>query len=86
MRWQRYFERWPFDDLHRFHRPAALLSVVVEGGSAERMTAMVDRRVEFLRGGIAEQPALPADMIGGQYSEADLRTLQTLGVLEQVRR
>lgn len=86
MRWQRYFERWPFDDAHRYHRPAALVSVAVEGGGEERMTRIAAHRAEYLRDGVVEVPALPAGFAGGQYSEADLTTMQALGVLDKVRR
>lgn len=30
--WIEYYKLYPFDDLHRFHRPAALISVSMAGG------------------------------------------------------
>ena len=38
VRWMQYYKRNPFDDLHRYHRPAALISVSMGGGDfVERM-------------------------------------------------
>lgn len=30
--WLQFFALYPFDDLHRYHRPAALVSVSMAGG------------------------------------------------------
>lgn len=30
-----FYRRWPFDDLHRYHRPAALIAQKMAGGSIE---------------------------------------------------
>jgi len=30
--WMQFFSLYPFDDLHRYHRPAALVSVSMSGG------------------------------------------------------
>lgn len=30
--WKAFYERYPFDDLHMFHRPAALISQSMTGG------------------------------------------------------
>lgn len=36
--WVRFYRAHPFDDLHRYHRPAALVSVSLAGGDvAERL-------------------------------------------------
>lgn len=36
--WIEYYKNFPFDDLHRYHRPAALISVCMNGGDfAERI-------------------------------------------------
>ena len=43
VRWMQYYKRNPFDDLHRYHRPAALVSVSMGGGD-------FIERVELLRG------------------------------------
>lgn len=29
--WAEYYRRWPFDDYHRFHRPAALVAQIAGG-------------------------------------------------------
>ena len=42
VRWMQYYKRNPFDDLHRYHRPAALVSVSMGGGD-------FIERVDFLR-------------------------------------
>lgn len=31
--WQEFYMRYPFDDYHRFHRPAAMVAVALGGGS-----------------------------------------------------
>jgi hypothetical protein len=40
--WRQFYVRWPFDDLHRYHRPAALVSVSMAGGD-------IAERLEFLQ-------------------------------------
>ena len=47
VRWMQYYKRNPFDDLHRYHRPAALVSVAMGGGDFVE-------RVELLRGSFEE--------------------------------
>lgn len=34
-RWAEYYVSHPFDDLHRYHRPAALISVSMAGGDVQ---------------------------------------------------
>jgi hypothetical protein len=29
--WRAFYVRWPFDDLHRYHRPAALVAACLGG-------------------------------------------------------
>lgn len=41
-RWIEYYKTQPFDDYHRFHRPAALVSVSMGGGD-------VGERLEWLQ-------------------------------------
>lgn len=31
--WMQFFSLYPFDDFHRFHRPAALVSASMSGGA-----------------------------------------------------
>lgn len=83
VRWQRYYDRWPFDDLHRHHRPAALVSAALKGGSAESMTELVDKRVEWLEDSRGVD-ALPQGFAGGyEYTQADINTLRALGVTDR---
>lgn len=65
--WVDYYEEFPFDDHHRYHRPAVLVAQSMGGGDAEA-------KFEYL---------VPPKAIGdnkGEYSEADLRTLEAFGV------
>lgn len=39
--WREFYIRWPFDDLHRFHRPAALVSVSMAGGDFNERLAVL---------------------------------------------
>lgn len=41
-RWMQFYRDQPFDDLHRYHRPAALISVSMGGGD-------VKERLEWLQ-------------------------------------
>lgn len=34
-RWGAFYRRYPFDDLHRYHRPAALVSAALGGGEVQ---------------------------------------------------
>lgn len=35
--WAEFYRHWPFDDLHRHHRPAALVAASNGGGTAAEM-------------------------------------------------
>lgn len=35
--WGQFYRRWPFDDLHRYHRPAALVSMSMAGGDIQEI-------------------------------------------------
>ena len=37
--WIQFYQRWPFDDFHRFHRPAALIASSMGG---EEMQKLID--------------------------------------------
>lgn len=63
--WQEYYDETPFDDHHRFHRPAVLVSSSMAGGDAQA-------KLDFL------VPPKPSD--SGEYSEADLKTLEAFGM------
>jgi hypothetical protein len=71
-----FYRMYPFDDYHRFHRPAALVAGAMAGGD---MAA----RLEWLQPDTAASPAtgtpqLPS--IIGDYSSADLSVMVALGV------
>lgn len=36
MAWVDFYQRWPFCDLHRFHRPAALVAHSMGGGDLQK--------------------------------------------------
>ncbi|AZR95098.1 hypothetical protein BBB39_16055 [Bordetella trematum] len=72
--WQRFYQESPFDDLHRYHRPAAMLAQVMAGGD-------YPARLEWLVGDSAPMPdPVEGGLAGGQFSEADLRTFAALGL------
>lgn len=64
-RWAQFYEMAPFDDLHRFHRPAALLAVKMAGGEIADMLEWLQDEKSF------------GD---GELSTADLKTLAAFGV------
>ena len=35
--WREYYRRYPFDDLHRYHRPAALVARSMGGGDVHEL-------------------------------------------------
>ena len=46
--WVRFYELAPFDDLHRYHRPAALTARSLGGGDAGKMIEwLIDAVPEF---------------------------------------
>jgi hypothetical protein len=45
--WVAFYNRWPFDDFHRFHRPAALIAGSLGGGGNDGM----EKRLEWLQPG-----------------------------------
>ena len=63
--WQEYYAEAPFDDHHRFHRPAVLVSSSMAGGDARD-------KFEFL-------VPMTQDEESG-FSSADLKTLAAFGV------
>ena len=46
--WIQFYIRWPFDDLHRFHRPAALVATSMGG-------APIPDLIEFLQPQVADE-------------------------------
>lgn len=54
-RWIDFYRDHPFDDLHRFHRPAALISASMGNGD-------IQQRLEWLRPPPAHGPYSVADL------------------------
>lgn len=73
--WVLFYSLHPFDDEHRYHRPAALISQSMAGGKMEE-------KLKWLKG--AAESGIDADLddqpVPGRYSEADLRTFAALGM------
>lgn len=65
--WRRFYRERPFDDLHRFHRPAALIAHSFGGGDG------VDETLRILIGAIRKEHGTE-----GEFSEADKATLRAL--------
>ncbi len=69
--WKKFYQMRPFDDLHRYHRPAALIAHSLGGGEG------IDRTLEVLvndqqqAGGHDAAPE-------GEFSEADRATIKAL--------
>jgi hypothetical protein len=53
--WLEFYRNEPFDDYHRFHRPAALVSVSMSGGD-------VQERLDWLRPDAAADGWSEADL------------------------
>lgn len=62
--WKAYYRHWPFDDLHRYHRPAAMIGASMSGGYNEKL--------EMVAG------TLPASA-GGGLNEVDRSVMAALG-------
>lgn len=63
--WRAFYELFPFDDLHRFHRPAALVAAAWGGKYQER--------IEFLSPKPVVEDQQPANQ--GRYSSTDLQMI-----------
>lgn len=71
-RWFFFYQMHPFDDLHRFHRPAALVASSMCGEDIEKL-------VEWLHPHYGKQEET-------EYSDADLQTFKALGLKNPPRR
>lgn len=71
-RWFDFYRMHPFDDLHRYHRPAALVARTMSGGDIEQM-------MEWLH------PKYNESNESG-YSEQDLQTFKALGLEKPPKR
>lgn len=64
--WREFYRLFPFDDLHRFHRPAALVATAASGGDFSRL----EKRLAWLA----------PDPQDETYSDADLNTFKAFGI------
>lgn len=69
--WAEFYEAHPFDDLHRYHRPAALIASTV-GTTGRKFDAALDMLAPDL-------PAALEPVEGFAYSAADLQTFRAFG-------
>lgn len=65
--WREYHRLFPFDDLHRYHRPAALISHAAAGGGT---TEQLNQRLRWLQ----PEPEMGDTPAPGAYTAADLAT------------
>lgn len=65
--WLEFYRRYPFDDYHRFHRPAAMLATTMKND--DRM----QQRLDWL------QPDRSRDGL----SDADVTTMRTFGYMRK---
>jgi len=69
--WANFYQSFPFDDKHRYHRPAALIAKVSS-------TAKIDDLIAWL------QPSYAANQ--DNFDEADMRTLAAFGFKPPARK
>lgn len=69
--WREYYHLFPFDDLHRYHRPAALIAQAASGGGD---AGMLQQRLAWL------QPEPETNLDAGTYTQADLATFAAFGM------
>jgi hypothetical protein len=74
--WREFYRANPFDDFHRFYRPAALVAAASSDGKVrERLEWLAPS--ELMNGSNAEE----AEVIEERgYSAADVSTLRALGM------
>lgn len=66
--WCSYYIAQPFDDLHRYHRPAALISASMGSGD---MQEVIENRINWL------QPKASQE---NQYSDVDMSFMKAMHV------
>lgn len=68
-KWKQFYLHFPFDDLHRYHRPAALVAATLGGKYEEK--------IEFLEPKpVIEAPASTGKR--GRYSTADMAVINAM--------
>lgn len=70
--WRQFYEESPFDDLHRYHRPAAMVGQLLSSSVG------YEDRLDWLINGVSQPTYSKED--GQRFSEADLRTFEALGL------
>ena len=69
--WKRFYNLRPFDDLHRYHRPAAVIAHSMGGGGD------VGATIDMLVNGNDSKAGIESP-IDGEFSEADKATIRAL--------
>jgi len=69
--WKRFYQIRPFDDLHRYHRPAAVVAHSMGGGGD------IGRTIDML---VNESKTVAEleEAMEGEFSEADKATMKAL--------
>lgn len=67
--WREFYTKWPFDDMHRYFRPAAMIAQSFAGGE-------IEKKLEWLQPKPEVEPAPGSH----QYSAGELLTLKTFGI------
>lgn len=47
--WVEFYRLWPFDDVHRYHRPAALVASFASIGMRDKAAIAVDDAMQWLQ-------------------------------------
>ena len=69
--WKRFYALRPFDDKHRYHRPAAVVAHSMGGGGD------IGRTIDMLVNESKTMKAL-AQALDGEFSDADKETMKAL--------
>lgn len=79
--WRAFYRAHPFDDLHRFHRPAALVASAFGGKVQERLDWLAPAN-----GMPDADPPEDAPTTDHEFSEADLRTFKAFDMKPPTRK
>ena len=72
--WKEFYRMRPFDDLHRYHRPAAVVASSL-GGSKD-----IGKTIDLLVNDRQTIAQLEKAMSSGRFSDADMATFAALGM------
>jgi hypothetical protein len=67
-RWADFYQQWPFDDYHRFYRPAALVASAMSSGDDPEAT--MRNRLEWLQ---------PSSEVKPKHTQADIDLFRAAG-------